>query len=97
MFVARDDHEEVKIIVCPLPDCRYTWCKACQQPIDCSGPKHSCDGTAELDSLMKRNGWKYCPSEPARAHCYHLHSDILLIVFFFFLSVQDADPEKRGM
>ena len=61
MFVARDEHEEVNIIACPLPDCNHAWCKQCQQSIDFSGPKHSCDGTSELDHLMKEQGWKYCP------------------------------------
>jgi hypothetical protein len=61
-FVARDDYEEVEVIVCPLPKCKHAWCKQCQQPIDFSGPKHSCDGTLELDHLMKHQGWKYCPS-----------------------------------
>jgi len=60
-FVARDDYEEVEVIVCPLPKCKHAWCKQCQQPIDFSGPKHSCDGTLELDHLMKHQGWKYCP------------------------------------
>ncbi|KAI9453842.1 hypothetical protein BJY52DRAFT_1152884 [Lactarius psammicola] len=62
MFVARDEHEEAKIIGCPLPDCNHAWCKQCQQTIDFDGPKHSCDGTSELDHLMKQQGWKYCPS-----------------------------------
>jgi len=62
MFVARDEHEEAKIIACPLPDCNHAWCKQCQQSIDFNGPKHSCDGTSELDHLMKQQGWKYCPS-----------------------------------
>src|SRR6266849_5644032 len=64
MFVARDEHEEAKIIHCPLQDCNHAWCKQCQQSIDFNGPKHSCDGTSELDHLMKEQGWKYCPSEP---------------------------------
>ncbi|KAH9046366.1 hypothetical protein EDB83DRAFT_2404799 [Lactarius deliciosus] len=51
-----------KIIACPLPDCSHAWCKQCQQTIDFDGPKHSCDGTSELDHLMKQQGWKYCPS-----------------------------------
>jgi len=62
MFVARDEHEEASIIACPLPDCNHAWCKQCQQSIDFNGPKHSCDGTSELDHLMKKQGWKYCPS-----------------------------------
>ena len=70
MFVAKDEHEEVDIVTCPLPDCNHTWCKQCQQPIDFGGPKHSCDGSSELDHLMKQNGWKYCPSEPVPAAVY---------------------------
>ncbi|KAH9955863.1 hypothetical protein BC827DRAFT_1158069 [Russula dissimulans] len=62
MFVARDEHEEASIIACPLPDCNHAWCKQCQQSIDFNGPKHSCDGTSELDHLMKQQGWKYCPT-----------------------------------
>jgi hypothetical protein len=77
MFVARDDHEKAKIIDCPLPDCNHAWCKQCQQSIDFNGPKHSCDGTSELDQLMKQEGWKYCPSEPVPATLYHLDSQFL--------------------
>jgi len=62
MFVARDEHEEANVIACPLPDCNHAWCKQCQQSIDFNGPKHSCDGTSELDHLMKEQGWKYCPT-----------------------------------
>ena len=65
MFVARDELEGVNIIVCPLPDCYHAWCKLCQQSIDSSGPNHSCDGTLELHHLMRKEGWKYCPSESA--------------------------------
>ena len=61
-FVDRPDFDNMKILVCPLPDCPHIWCKACQQPIDLGGVQHSCDGTSELDSLMKERGWKYCPS-----------------------------------
>ncbi|KAJ7739825.1 hypothetical protein B0H16DRAFT_60005 [Mycena metata] len=25
------------------------------------GPKHSCDGSSELEHLMKSRGWKHCP------------------------------------
>ncbi|KAI0273216.1 hypothetical protein BGY98DRAFT_1120058 [Russula aff. rugulosa BPL654] len=62
MFVARDEHDEAKIINCPLPDCNHAWCKQCQQSIEFKGLKHSCDGTSELDHLMKQQGWKYCPT-----------------------------------
>ena len=64
MFVARDEHEKAKTIICPLPNCNHVWCKQCQQSIDLNSALHSCDGTSELDDLIKRQGWKYCPSEP---------------------------------
>ena len=76
MFVARDEHEEATIIVCPLPNCNQAWCKQCQQLVDSNGPMHSCDGTLELEHLMKQEGWKYCPSET------------LLAVFFKLLAAQ---------
>src|SRR6201996_463827 len=72
MFVARDEHEEAKIIPCPLPDCNNVWCKLCQQTIVLGGPEHSCDGTLELDHLMKEQGWKYCPCMSLLAY-YHYH------------------------
>ena len=92
MFVARDEHEEAKIVACPLPDCDHAWCKQCQQSIDRNGPKHSCDGTSELDHLMKQQGWKYCPSEPELTTFVLLGSQ-----FFLFFSMQDAHPENIGM
>ncbi|KIJ64841.1 hypothetical protein HYDPIDRAFT_153660 [Hydnomerulius pinastri MD-312] len=61
-FVDRQDHEDMQNIVCPLKDCNHVWCKACQQTIVMGGPKHSCDGSSELDHLMKERGWKYCPN-----------------------------------
>ena len=92
MFVDRADHEMAEIIVCPLPDCSHVWCKQCQQSIDFNGPKHSCDGTSELDYLMKQQGWKYCPCEPVPATFVLLGSQ-----FFLFFSMQDAHPENIGM
>ena len=74
MFVARDEHEEETIIECPLPDCDHTWCKECQQTTELGGPQHSCDGTKELEHLMKEQGWKYCPCMPVLACCnYRSH------------------------
>ncbi|KAF9220038.1 hypothetical protein BS17DRAFT_715814 [Gyrodon lividus] len=68
-FVDRQDHEEMPIVMCPEQDCDHIWCKACQQTIVIGGPKHSCDGTTELDHLMKEKGWKYCPSIPILPDC----------------------------
>lgn len=62
-FVDKQDLEANPEIHCPFPACDHVWCKRCQQTIDPSGPKHSCDGTSELDHLMKQQGWRYCPSE----------------------------------
>ena len=91
MFVARDEHEEAKIIACPLPNCNHAWCKQCQQSIDFDGPRHSCDGSSELDHLMKQQGWKYCPCEPVLATIHLLGSQFVLF------SMQDAHPENIGM
>ncbi|KAJ7180888.1 hypothetical protein C8R46DRAFT_594866 [Mycena filopes] len=61
VFVDRTEYEAAPILACPLPRCNYAWCKACQQTIPMDGPKHSCDGSSELEHLMKRRGWKHCP------------------------------------
>ncbi|KAF7356381.1 RING-type domain-containing protein [Mycena venus] len=61
VFVDRVEYEAAPILVCPLPRCNYAWCKSCQQAIPIDGPKHSCDGSSELEHLMKRRGWKHCP------------------------------------
>ncbi|KAJ6620547.1 hypothetical protein B0H10DRAFT_2215822 [Mycena sp. CBHHK59/15] len=61
IFVDRTEYEASPILVCPLPACDHVWCKACQQTIDVAGPQHSCDGSSELEHLMKRRGWKHCP------------------------------------
>lgn len=60
--VDKQEHDESSMLVCPLPDCNHIWCKACQQSFVIGGPPHSCDGTSELDHLMKQRGWKYCPN-----------------------------------
>ncbi|KAJ7142199.1 hypothetical protein C8R46DRAFT_574429 [Mycena filopes] len=61
VFVDRTEYEAAPILVCPLPRCNYAWCKACQQKVPVNGSKHSCDGSSELEHLMKRRGWKHCP------------------------------------
>lgn len=61
-FVDRVDFNDMPNIACPLPDCSHIWCKSCHRSIEIGGPKHSCDGTSELDHLMKEKGWKYCPN-----------------------------------
>jgi hypothetical protein len=93
MFLARDQHEKANLIICPLPNCNHRWCKKCQQSVDFGVSIHSCDGTAELERLMKENGWKYCPSEFASAHC----PSFTVNISFSFIRVQDTDPENIGM
>ncbi|KAJ7656306.1 hypothetical protein DFH06DRAFT_991709 [Mycena polygramma] len=61
VFVDREEYEASPILVCPFPKCDHAWCKACQQAIVIGGPKHSCDGSLELEHLMKTRGWKHCP------------------------------------
>ena len=91
MFVARDEHDEAKIIACPLPDCNNVWCKQCQQTIDFGGPQHSCDGTTELDHLMKQQGWKYCP-------CMSILATLVAVIINpVFSSMQDTDSENLRM
>ncbi|KAF8548673.1 hypothetical protein OG21DRAFT_1516076 [Imleria badia] len=60
-FVDKEDHEQREELGCPFSDCEHTWCKNCQQSLSADGPKHSCDGTEELDYLVRQMGWKYCP------------------------------------
>ncbi|KIO01560.1 hypothetical protein M404DRAFT_1002985 [Pisolithus tinctorius Marx 270] len=61
-FVDRTDYNDMPNIVCPMGDCSHIWCKLCLRTILIGGPKHSCDGSSELDHLMKEQGWHYCPS-----------------------------------
>ncbi|KAF8525602.1 hypothetical protein BU17DRAFT_41670, partial [Hysterangium stoloniferum] len=59
-FVDLKEHADTKLLSCPLPDCRHVWCKECHRSFKPS-TAHSCDGTVELDTLMKSQGWVYCP------------------------------------
>jgi len=59
MFVDRDDYDDNAILACPI--CYHHWCKTCQQDTPLDGPEHSCDGSKELDNLVKNEGWKRCP------------------------------------
>ncbi|KAH0838652.1 hypothetical protein J3R83DRAFT_6977 [Lanmaoa asiatica] len=65
-FVDREDYSDAINIMCPQIDCHHLWCKKCEQAIVAKGPKHSCDGSSELDHLMKEKGWKHCPMHIAR-------------------------------
>ncbi|KAF9499666.1 hypothetical protein BDN71DRAFT_1441837 [Pleurotus eryngii] len=63
MNVARDEYQENKFVICPLPACTYRWCTACQQPAPLGGPDHTCDTSTStnLDNMVRENGWKFCP------------------------------------
>jgi len=61
VFIDRKEYEAASQLMCPLPGCNYSWCKACQQHIVAGGPAHSCDGSSELEHLMTQQGWKHCP------------------------------------
>jgi hypothetical protein len=61
MFVDRDDYDDNAILACPI--CYHHWCKTCQQDTPLDGPEHSCDGSKELDNLVKNEGWKRCPGK----------------------------------
>ncbi|KAI1789534.1 hypothetical protein LXA43DRAFT_1020714 [Ganoderma leucocontextum] len=61
IFVDKKEYQEAQEIVCPLRGCGYAWCKLCSHAIQIGGPKHSCDGSSELNDLMHRRGWKHCP------------------------------------
>ncbi|KAI0638027.1 hypothetical protein C8Q77DRAFT_405947 [Trametes polyzona] len=82
-FVDKGEYDESKVIHCPLAGCGYAWCKLCSQEIDPSGPEHSCDGTNELEHIMKQNGWKHCPGcrTPAEkiTGCNHMTALLLLV------------------
>ncbi|KAH9912630.1 uncharacterized protein BXZ73DRAFT_56145, partial [Epithele typhae] len=68
IFVDKTEYQEVQTIVCPLRGCGHVWCKMCSQAIQIGGPKHSCDGSSELQHLMGQHGWKNCPgARPANA------------------------------
>ncbi|KAI0692273.1 hypothetical protein BC835DRAFT_1357920 [Cytidiella melzeri] len=62
VFVDKVEYDEQEVVACPLPGCTHAWCKACSRSIDFAGPKHSCDGTSELNHLMNQQGWKNCPA-----------------------------------
>ncbi|KAF8119801.1 hypothetical protein EV363DRAFT_1195203 [Boletus edulis] len=64
-FVDKEDYEGLEELSCPFPGCEHTWCKNCQQTLTSGrGPKQSsCDGTDELDYLVRQMEWKYCPSK----------------------------------
>ncbi|PIL29124.1 hypothetical protein GSI_09172 [Ganoderma sinense ZZ0214-1] len=68
IFVDKEEYQGAQqAIVCPLPGCNHVWCKLCSQTIEAGkGPKHSCDGSFELDHLMLQRGWKHCPVRVTR-------------------------------
>ncbi|KAI0772084.1 hypothetical protein BD413DRAFT_604199 [Trametes elegans] len=63
LFVDKAEYQQEKIIHCPLGGCGGVWCKQCSQLVDPKVPEHTCDGTNELEHLMKQQGWKHCPGK----------------------------------
>lgn len=61
MFVDKTELQSARIIVCPLGGCNHVWCKNCERTIQVPGPPHSCDGSSELEHLMRHRGWRHCP------------------------------------
>jgi len=62
-FFLKMEFEETRNFKCPSAGCNSVWCKDCQQEITSDGPEHSCDGSLELERLVREKGWKYCPSK----------------------------------
>ncbi|KAG8949928.1 hypothetical protein FRC04_008231 [Tulasnella sp. 424] len=77
VLVDKEDHASASILICPVPKCGHMWCKTCYQPVESEFEEdHSCDGSKELEKLMKAQGWKNCPgcqTPTARTHgCNHM-------------------------
>jgi hypothetical protein len=60
MNVDREQYGEQSVIVCPLPRCGHKWCKSCLKTVASSEENHRCKN-GNIDRLMRRKGWKYCP------------------------------------
>ena len=63
MFVDKAEYQSMEIITCPLRGCNHVWCKRCESSIQRSGPRHTCDGSSELEHLAKASGWRHCPGK----------------------------------
>jgi hypothetical protein len=90
IFVDKQDVQTSDTIRCPLPRCNYTWCKICHQEVNNTGPRHSCDGSSELNHLMDSRGWKYCPSGPS------LFAQKLQNIQTYFLACHTAIEKSSG-
>ena len=60
MNVDRGEYGSQRIIKCPLPACRHSWCKECLKPLANSQTEHNCKQHG-FERLMRKKGWKYCP------------------------------------
>ncbi|KAF8202186.1 hypothetical protein BJ912DRAFT_943999 [Pholiota molesta] len=60
MNVDRGQFAQESVLVCPLPRCGHKWCKSCLKTLANSQQHHRCKNS-NIDRLMKRKGWKYCP------------------------------------
>ncbi|KAF8967707.1 hypothetical protein BDZ97DRAFT_1802901 [Flammula alnicola] len=60
MNIDREQFGEEHVLVCPLPRCGHKWCKSCLKTLASSEEHHRCKN-GNIERLMKRKGWKYCP------------------------------------
>ena len=60
MNVDREEYGSQRIIMCPLPACRHSWCKECLKPLASPQTEHKCK-QQKFERLMRKKGWKYCP------------------------------------
>ncbi|PPR00523.1 hypothetical protein CVT26_009909 [Gymnopilus dilepis] len=60
MRIDREQYGAERVIVCPLPLCGHKWCKTCLKTLASSQENHRCKNN-NIDRLMKKKGWKYCP------------------------------------
>src|SRR6266511_1022955 len=94
MFVDNIELKSTNIIVCPLRGCNHVWCKRCEQTIQVPGPQHSCDGSRELEHLMRARGWRHCPGTSFFADSWLLKVALQLI--FSLIGCQTPVQKESG-
>ena len=93
MNIDRAEFSEHNVLVCPLPKCGHKWCKCCLKALASSQDRHRCKN-GNIERLMKRKGWKYCPGE-----CIYDAQDSLQkrSKEKQFLRMQDTGSKRDGM